>query len=205
MTRIFKSLAGISLATMGLLSVPTAQAEIFDFSLPLLVGTATGTVTGTLDLAFVAPGGSGSGAAASLVFTSIPAGFGALAAGGDATAWGNQAANAFTVTAGTITSFEFLAATAASEPADVFCINSSTGDLLTFGDYRCTPGLNELSGPTGDTYGANFEGFAGVTFTEASAATPEPNSVVLVSMLLAAAFVSRKRTARSLNQFSNRS
>ncbi len=190
-------LAGLSLAFVGLLFVPLAKADsIYTFSIGLTSGPDTGTVTGTLDLPFVSPGGSGSGAASSLVFTSIPSGFGSLAGGNTATAWADQVSNQFTVSSGVITSFDFFATTASSDPADVICMNS-TGASPSFGSYTCVAGLNELDGPTSSIFGYNLNGLEGVTFSSpVSSGVPEPgtSSLILVGAgLLGLTAVMRKR------------
>jgi hypothetical protein len=188
------SLAGLSLALVGLLFVPLAEADsIYTFSIGLTSGTDTGTVTGTLDLPFVSPGGSGSGAASSLVFTSIPAGFGSLAGGDTATAWADQVDNLFTVSSGAITSFDFFATTGSADPADVICMNS-TGAGTTFGAYTCVAGLNELDGPTSDIFGYNFGGLEGVTFSSpVSSGVPEPGTSSLMLVGVGLMVVMRKR------------
>lgn len=174
-----------------------AKADsIYTFSIDLTTGNDLGTVTGTLDLGFVNPGGTGTGAASSVVFTSIPAGFASpLDGGDDATAWANQVTNTFLVTSGTIASFDFFATTGSADPSDVFCMNSTT-NVAGFGSYGCPAGLNELDGPNTNVFGFNFNGLSGVTFTPAGSSAPEPSSMILTSTaLLGLAFFARKRIA----------
>jgi hypothetical protein len=119
---------------VGLLFVPLAKAgSIYTFTVNLTSGPTIGTITGTLDLPFVNPGGSGSGAASSLVFTSIPVGFGSLVGGNAATSWANQVTNLFTVVSGTITSDEFFSSTGIAQPSDALCLNSTSSSV---GDGR---------------------------------------------------------------------
>lgn len=140
-------------------------------------GRVTGILEGTLDLPFVSPGGSGSGAASSLVFTSIPAGFGVLAGGDTATNSANQVTDSFTVVAGVVTSDQFFATTGTSDPSNVLVLNSSPGECGTIGSYGCAPDLNELHAAFG-VYGYNFNGLPGVTFTlvSTSGSVPEPST-----------------------------
>jgi hypothetical protein len=188
--------------TVLLLSVfiASAQADIsenFSVNLNNTLGTVLGTVTGTVDLPFVNAGGSGSGAADSLLLTSIPAGFGALAGGNNVTNWADQVTNTFTVTAGAVTSFEFLAVTSPNTSVgDYFCINSDGGSAGSIGGWGCPGGLNELS-ETSATFGYNFGGASGVTFTPSASATPEPSFFIpiLTMVLFLIAFVARKRIA----------
>lgn len=119
MKRVWKLLLA-PLALIMLLGLQSANAAvIYNFSVNLTNGATvagalptTGIVTGTIDLPFVSPGGSGSGAARSLVLTSIPAGLDNVQLNGAAvipvvTSWEHQVANSFTVTNGAVTSFYF--------------------------------------------------------------------------------------------------
>ena len=184
--------------TLLLLSVfiASAQADIsenFSVDLNNNMGTVLGIVTGTVDLPFVNAGGTGSGAADSLLLTSIPAGFGTLAGGNDVTSWADQVTNTFMVTGGAITSFEFLAVTSGNNSVgDYFCINSTGGSAGLIGGWGCPGDLNELS-ETAATFGFNFGGASGVTFTPSSA-TPEPSFLIptLTMVLFLTVFVARK-------------
>lgn len=188
--RLHTGCAILLAVTLGLASA--SADELFDFSFDATSGTVNGTITGTLDLPFVSPGGSGSGAASSLVFTSIP-GFPALAEGDTVTSWTNQVDNSFTVTSGAITSVEFFATTGRSDPSDVLCLNS-TGASPTFGAFFCESGLNELhAGPS--FFGYNFGGLAGITFTPAESTVPEPSSVFLLSTLFLGVLLALRRRA----------
>jgi hypothetical protein len=101
-------LAGLSLALVGLLLVPVAKADrAYDLSVDLNGGNINGKLTRMVDPPFVTAGGTGSGAADSLVLTSIPAGFGTLAGGDVLSSWTDQVTDDFTVTSGVITSFAF--------------------------------------------------------------------------------------------------
>ncbi len=164
---------------VGLIFVPLARAgSIYTFKVDLTIGTVTGTLTGTLDLSFVNPGGSGSGAASSLVFTSIPAGFGSLVGGNAATSWANQVTNLFTVISGTITSDEFFATTGLADPSDVLCLNSTSDSGGTVGGFTCPSHINELHVASG-VFGFNASGLEGITFSLVSSATPEASSLIL--------------------------
>ncbi len=155
----------------------TAGANTYNFNVDLTYGTVTGTLAGTVDFAFL----SGTGAASSLVLTSIPAGFGSLAGGNTVTNWADQVSNTFTISGGVITSFDFFALTAAMDPADAFCLNS-TGSANPFGSFTCQPQLNELHAYT--SYGYNSNGLNGVQF-EQLASTPESGSMLLLATGLA--------------------
>jgi hypothetical protein len=187
--------------TVLLLSVfiASAQADISEnFSVDLTIGNALGTVTGTVDLPFVNAGGTGSGAADSLLLTSIPAGFGTLAGGNNVTNWADEVTNTFTVTAGAVTSFEFLAVTSGNNSiGDYFCLNSTGLSGGSIGGWGCPIGLNELS-ETAATFGFDFGGASGVTFTPSASTTPEPSFLIptLTMVLFLIAFVARKRVAR---------
>jgi len=180
MARVGGILAGLSMILVGLLFVPKAMADIiYNFTVPLTSGPDTGTLTGTLDLPFVSAGGSGTGAASSLVLTSFPAGFGTLSEGDIVTSWTDQVTDIFTVTAGAVTSFEFMAVTNGDPTVgDYFCINSTGGSAGSFGGWICPADLNELS-KTSSIFGYNFGGANGVTFTAVSPA-PEPSSISLL-------------------------
>jgi hypothetical protein len=182
----------------GVLALPANADIIYNFSANLSSGTATGTLTGTLDLPFVTAGGSGSGAASSLVLTSIPAGFGSLGSfsgGANVTSWADQVSNSFIVISGVITSFDFMAVTN-SDPSvgNYFCVNSTSGSGGAIGGWVCPADLNELS-ETGATFGYNFNGLSGVTFTAATS-TPEPATVGTMLLGLTALYLAttRKRT-----------
>jgi PEP-CTERM motif len=182
----------IYLAVAGLVCLPaSARADEFTFSYDQTSGTVQGTVTGTIDLSFVSPGGSGNGAADSLVLTSIPPGYGSFVSN-NVTTWADQIENTFTVVNGTITDFSFFAATNTTGNANLLCLN---GAGETAGVYVCPTSLNELQS-SDSLFGYNFGGFAAVTFAEAAteAAVPEPGSAWLLGTGLAGlVFGLRKR------------
>jgi hypothetical protein len=197
MKRFFQNLAGVSLGLVGLLIAPLAKAETtYDFSVNLTQGSVTGTLLGTVDLPFVNPGGTGSGAASSLVLTSIPAGFGALVGGDTATAWADQNANTFTVVNGTITSVEFIADTGAAPANDDLCLNS-TANSPTFNGWDCPSGLNELDVHQDVTFGFNENGLAGITFSTPASATPEPGTfgALMIGLGFLVVMLARKSVA----------
>jgi hypothetical protein len=189
-------LAGcIWISAIGVLS-PASAGVIYNFSFSASSGTVTGLLSGTVDLPFLSLGGSGSGASDSLILTTIPAGFGALAGGNVVTSWVDQATNSFTVVAGTITSFTFFAGTAGADPADLLCLNSTTGSAGTIGSFVCPADINELHTNSG-VFGFNSSGLSGVTFSPSTTATPEPGTVALLgSGLLLLWGASRRRMAR---------
>jgi hypothetical protein len=178
-------------AIVGMLAPPANAGIIDNFSIVFSSGDVFGTLTGTVDLPFVNVGGTGTGAASSVVLTSIPSGFGTLAGGDDVTSWADQVTDTFTVTAGVITSFEFMAVTSGSTSGDYFCINSTVGSAGSFGSWGCPGNLNELS-ETADIFGYNFGGASGVTFTPSG--TPEPAAAGLVFFGMASlCFVARRK------------
>jgi len=182
----------------GFLALPAKADIIYNFSANLTNGTAVGTLTGTLDLPFVSAGGSGTGSASSLILTSIPSGFGPLGSfggGATVTSWPDQVSDTFTVTAGVITSFDFMAVTNGdSTLGNYFCINSTGSDGGSFGSWECPAGLNELS-ETAGTFGYNFGGLSGVTFT-ASSAAPEPATVATMLLGLPVLYLAARRKRR---------
>lgn len=187
---------------LGVMLYLPARAEIYDFSFSGAVGYSTvfGPIAGTVDLPFVGPGGSGTGAAASLTLTSLPAGFGTLAGGDVVTSWVDQIDNTFTVTAGQVTSFLFFAATGNTINDNIFCLNSTRTNAAPFGPLYCPSGLNELQG-TMATYESNLTGRNGITFSDENAAlTPEPGYRIFGLLLIAgiAAGVRRSRHRLSL-------
>ena len=89
--------------------------------------------------------------------------------------WADQVTNAFTVTSGTITSFEFMAVTSGNiSVGDYFGINSTSSLAGSFGGWILPADLNELS-KTNNIFGYNFGGASGVTFT-ATTTIPEPST-----------------------------
>jgi hypothetical protein len=201
MKRLGLVLAGLSVALVGVLLVPAAKADsTYDFSIDLTNGNVHGTLTGTLDLPFVSPGGTGSGAAGSLILTSIPAGFGTLAGGDVVSSWADQDTDDFTVTNGTITSFAFMAFTTGDVTVgDDFCINSLGGSAAgTSVTWTCPGRLNTLS-VTAKIFGNNFGGLSGVTFTPTPAVSePGTSTLTLISFgLLGLIMAMRKRNLRN--------
>ena len=168
---------------MGFLSSASARADQFTFSTNLTSGPDQGVLTGTFNLAFITNQGSGTGAATGFTFTSVPAGFGTLVGGNVATSWADQASNSFTVVNGVVTSDLFFAATGGSQPADVFCLNS-TASTPSVGNFVCPSQLNELNASS-TVFGYNFGGLSGVTFTDTTptsmSVTPEPSSIALLA------------------------
>lgn len=200
MKKNHKAVQIVAVLFLGLLFVPLAKADsVYDFSVGLTNGTTIGTVMGTIDLSFVNPGGSGSGAAASLVLTSFPAGFGVLAGGNTVSAWADQLANQFTVTAGVITSYYFAADTSPLSTGDFFQINN-TGNTTTDGTWLVLAAEDALDN-TANNFGFVSSATA-VTFTPV-AATPEPGALTQTMIgvgLLGLMMVMRKRISRRLLQ-----
>lgn len=196
----FSTVLRSCLMAAGLATVSSAQATLlFDFTLPFTSGPVPGTLTGNLTLTFVSAGGSGTGAASQLAFTSIPAGFAPLAGGNTPTAWANQVANSFTVTNGVITDFAFFAVTGPNSGDDAFAMNSTNSSLGTFGSWGAVAHLNELS-QTVNTFGYNFDGYAGVSFTPSSPGESVPVPGTLSLVLAAAAGLSVRRARASRRQ-----
>lgn len=90
------------------------------------------------------------------------------------TDWADQENNSFSVSAGVITSALFWALTAADTTANELCINSTGSGTGSFGIYNCPAGLNLLQSDD-VTFGYNFNGLGGITYTPSSA-TPEPGT-----------------------------
>jgi hypothetical protein len=170
--------------------MPANASALYNFSINLSSGI-TGTVTGTLDLPFINAGGSGTGAADSLVLTSVPAGFGAFVSN-TVTSWADQENNSFTVSAGVITSVLFWALTNGTSTANELCLNSTGSPTGMFGEYSCPSGLNLLQSDV-STDGFNFNGLAGITFTPASTATPEPGTNGMILLGIASLCLAARR------------
>jgi hypothetical protein len=160
-----------------------ARADTFNFSIYLPDGDSgyRGTVYGTIDLPFLtSPTGSGTGAAASLIFTSLPAGFGTLAGGNVVTNWADQVANTFTVVGGVITSYQFFAVTSpTSEVGDYLCLNSATSGLGT-GIFGCSATINELAENTFNIAYDYPNDAITLTSDITTATVPEPGTLVLL-------------------------
>jgi hypothetical protein len=187
----FKQAASVAIAILACtLAMPANGSALYNFSINLSQGTVNGTVTGTLDLPFINAGGTGTGAADSLVLTSVPAGFGAFVSN-TVTSWADQEDNSFTVSAGVITSVLFWALTNGTSTANELCLNSTGSDTGTFGGYFCPAGLNLLQSD-GNTFGYNFNGLAGITFT-ASTATPEPGTNGMILLGIASLCLAARR------------
>ena len=162
---------------LAILFCAFAKADIIDtFSFSGTLDVA-GTITGTIDLPFVNPGGSGTGAASSIVITSFPSGLGTFSAGLTVTNWALQEVNTFTVSSGTITSFDFFALSDVTTSANLFCLNSTTTVTPAPSVYACPADLNLLESSQ-IVYTQNLLGASGVTFSPASSA-PEPASIWL--------------------------
>jgi len=175
------------------------RAGTYSFSFTTTTGNVTGTISGLLDLPFVGPGGSGSGAASSLILTSIPAGYGTLVPGNTVTGWPDQIANSFTVSNGTITSVQFFANWPAGQPRTEMCMNS-TGTDIPFSSFTCFSEMNLLvawaGGPGVPVGGQNMDGLAGITFQDTT--VPEPGSMgLLCAAALVVAYRLRKRPGSS--------
>ncbi|WP_424964570.1 VPLPA-CTERM sorting domain-containing protein [Dinoroseobacter sp. S375] len=161
----------ISLVCAFLLAAPSANALSFDFSFSNTVGNVAGTVTGTVS----GLADNATGAATSLILTSVPA-----ATGGqtnpntsDVVQWTAIDVNSFTVTNGQITDFMFSAVLEAAPVFEFFCL----------GDPACAPvGAETLYGTAffavPFTFVGTDGGFAGVTFTPT--AIPLPAGLLLM-------------------------
>lgn len=185
----------MAIAALSGLPLAANAGAIYDFTFPASWGTVTGTITGTLDLPFISPGGTGSGAASTLTLTSIPAGFGTLSGGDVVTSWHDQVVNNFTVRDGVITSVEFVAFTNDVSNADGLGLNS-TASAPTSGNYQCPSDLNELQS-SDRAFGYNFNGLGGVAFSPVALRTPEPGTAALFGTgLIGLLSLSRRRYFR---------
>jgi hypothetical protein len=184
MKRMWKRLLAL-LALIMLLGPQSAKADvIYNFSVNLSSGTAPGTVTGTIDLPFVSPGGSGSGAASSVVLTSFPAGIGTLSSN-TVTSWAHQLADAFTVTSGAVTSYYFAADTSGNSSADFFQMNNTSNTTID-GSWLVLPNEAALD-HTSSNFAYTFSPV--ITFTP----VPEPSSLLLLGPVVGAIFALRLR------------
>jgi hypothetical protein len=176
----------------------SANAQVtYDFTANLVgaAGGSSGVWTGNVTFNWLTFGGSGSGAAASLITTAVPAGVGNSAQGLNALLWSTIGSNSFTVNSGVITAFAF---GAISTPDNyVLCMNSGPAFSLP-PSAQCPVNYNRvgvLFGPRAD----NFDGIQGVSFRARPATVvPEPSTYALIGTGLAGlAFVRRRRQARA--------
>lgn len=192
-----KTLALAAASTAFAIATPTSAA-VFLFEANFDQGPNQGILKGTLDLDFVAVGGSGSGSAASLTLTEVPTGL-TLPEGPSATTWTNQFENDFTVTNGDVTSFLFFAITApGGSNGTELCLNS-TGSGFSGSGRQCPSALNFLGKGGSTEFGFNFDGFSGVTFTPVTnGAIPEPTTWLLLILGFGAIGASMRRRKSSM-------
>jgi len=158
-----------------------AKADNFDFSFTGSLGTVTGEIFGLTNT------GVGQAATELLIFT-YPGSLNPFDTNLNATTWALQSSNQFTESGGAITYADFLAFDGACPSA-------------------CSFGFRLIDDPAHNDYGNLIENIAlnsvdvannPASFTPAPAAAPEPSSVILLStVLLAVALVSKKRIAHS--------
>lgn len=172
-----------------------ASAALFTYSFEMTDGPVLGTVTGTIDLPFVAVGGSGSGPASSVTIDSYPAGIGVLPQGTTATSWTTQLLNDFDVVNGAIVDYAFAALDGPGGLDDYeLCFNS--GPPAAIGDRVCPTNLNFLGLGGATNYGFNFDGPSGITFIAQGQRVPEPSTLALLGAALATlARLRRRRVA----------
>lgn len=180
------------LVALGVLVGPQASAALYNYSFDMTNGPINGIVSGQIDLPFVAPGGSGSGAASLVTIDVFPAGLAPLPEPSPATGWGLQVANSFTVVNGVITDYVFFALTGSGgTSAYELCFNSGPG--LSGGDRFCPENLNFLGDGGATLFGYNLLGPEGISFSLAQGA-PEPGTLALLGLGLAGLAVRRRRS-----------
>lgn len=192
-----KQLRIVALAALTAASgaVTTVEAQVrYDFFAPLTgtAGASNGTWTGYVTFNWLTSGGSGSGAAASVVTTEVPSGVATPSQGWDAVLWSVVGLNSFTVTNGVVTSFQFGAESAPDQ--NRVCMNSGAG-FIAGSNFICPQYYNRI-GVQSNARGENSEGSAGVSFVEAQTTVPEPSTIVLLASGLGALGFVRRRKAR---------
>ena len=211
MKRVGQILVGLSGALGALYFAPIGQADvIYDFSVNLTIGTP-GTLTGTIDLPCVGPGGTGT-CGGTLTITSTPAGIGALAGGNIVTAWANQVENSFVVIGGAVETYDFFADTgpAGNGSSDYLCLNF-TGNVDVNNKWDCgsLDGI-AVGGGAIESFSEDHSLTPNVSFTPVAVVpptgtgtVPEPSSsslllIVVVAFGIMAAVRKRKPLRRSL-------
>jgi hypothetical protein len=154
-----------------------AAAALWSLTFGEGLGGIPGTVALQIDLPFVAHGGTGTGAAASVLVTGLPAG---LPATPPALDWVTGAVtvswNSFTVVNGTIVDYRFYSETTAAPAYTLWLHGTGVGSSFA------APGSHYLYPAAGGWYagGENL-----VTTSAPLAAIPEPASLALLAMAVA--------------------